>query len=90
MPISNAPGIKSVKSSPETPVQQASVLVDSIPPGADIEIDGAFVGSTPSTVSVVAGSHEITIKRKGFVDWKKTLNVTGGSIRLNAELEASQ
>jgi len=66
---------------------QASVLIESVPPGADIEIDGAFVGNTPSTISVAAGGRQISMKKKGFVTWTKTLNVTGGSIHLNAELE---
>ena len=66
---------------------QASLSIDSTPPGADIEIDGAFVGNTPSTVSVPPGSHQIAVKKKGFADWAKTLNVTGGAIHLNAELE---
>jgi hypothetical protein len=66
---------------------QASLAIDSIPSGADIEIDGAFVGNTPSTVSVTPGSHQIAVKKKGFSDWNKTLNVTGGAVHLNAELE---
>ena len=64
-----------------------SLSVDSSPTGADIEIDGAFVGDTPSTVTVASGSHQIAVKKKGFTDWNKTLNVTGGTIHLNAELE---
>jgi len=66
---------------------QASLAIDSTPPGADIEIDGAFVGNTPSTVSVAPGSRQVTVKKKGFNDWSKTLNVSGGTIHLNAELE---
>ena len=72
-----------------SPFGQASLSIDSAPAGADIEIDGAFVGNTPSTVSVAAGSHQIAVKKKGFTDWSKTLNVTAGSIHLNAELEAA-
>jgi hypothetical protein len=68
---------------------QASLAVDSTPPGADIEVDGSFVGSTPSTVSVAAGSHTIAVKKKGFADWSRTLNVTSGSIHLSADLEAA-
>ena len=66
---------------------QASLVIDSTPSGADIEIDGAFVGNTPSTVPVASGSHQVTVKKKGFTDWTKTLNVSGGTVRLNAELE---
>jgi hypothetical protein len=74
---------------PQTlPAAQASISVESTPAGADIEIDGAFVGNTPSTVNVTAGSHDVAVKKKGFSDWTKKLNVTGGSIHLSAELEA--
>jgi hypothetical protein len=72
-----------------TPVAavQASLIIESTPPGADIEIDSAFVGDTPSTVSISPGSHQIAVKKKGFTDWTKTINVTGGTVHLNAELE---
>jgi hypothetical protein len=66
---------------------QASLSVDSTPAGADIEIDGAFVGSTPSNITVAVGSHQVAVKKKGFTAWTKTLNVTGGTVHLNAELE---
>jgi hypothetical protein len=66
---------------------QASLSIESAPPGADIEIDGAFVGNTPSTVAVASGSHEIAVKKRGFIHWRKTLIVTGGTIHVNAELE---
>jgi hypothetical protein len=66
---------------------QNSLTIESTPAGADIEIDGAFVGNTPSTVAVAPGNHQIAVKKKGFADWAKTLSVTGGSIHLNAELE---
>jgi len=29
------------------------------------------------------------VKKKGFADWTKKLNVTGGNIHLNAELETA-
>jgi hypothetical protein len=68
---------------------EASLTIDSTPAGADIEVDGSFVGNTPSTVNVAPGSHEITVKKKGFADWKRKLNVTGGNVHLNAELDAT-
>lgn len=70
-------------------VAESSLVIDSTPPGADIEIDGAFVGNTPSTVTVAPGIREVTVKKKGFADWTRKLNVTGGSIHLTAELEAA-
>ena len=68
---------------------QANLVIDSTPAGADIEVDGGFVGNTPSTVSVKPGSHEIRVAKKGYVDWKRTLNVTGGEVHLNADLDAA-
>jgi len=67
--------------------QMASLVVDSSVAGADIEVDGAFVGSTPSTVSIAPGQHTITVKKKGFEDWTRSMNVSGSSVRLNADLE---
>ena len=68
--------------------QMASLSVESSSPGADIEVDGAFVGSTPSTVSVTPGQHTIAVKKKGYADWSRAMNVSGTGVRLNAELEA--
>ncbi len=65
----------------------ASLTIDSIPQGADIEIDGEFVGSTPSMVMIGPGPHRVTVNRKGYSSWTKTLTVSGGAIHLNAELE---
>jgi hypothetical protein len=45
------------------------------------------VGNTPSTVAVPSGSHQISVEKKGFAAWTRTMNVTGGNIHLNAELE---
>jgi hypothetical protein len=68
--------------------QQASITVDSTPPGADIEVDGAFVGNAPSTITVAPGMHEVSVKKKGFSSWTRKLTATGGSVHISAELEA--
>ena len=70
------------------PANVASLTVDSSVAGADIEIDGAFVGSTPSTVSIPSGQHTITVKKKGYTDWSRTMNVSGSSVKMNADLDA--
>jgi hypothetical protein len=84
-----APAALALVATPAAPpaAVQASLSIDSNPSGADIEIDGAFVGNTPSTVSVASGSHQISVKKKGFADWTKTLSVTSGAVHLNAELD---
>jgi len=86
--VEPAPASPSAKITSSSVVVQTNVAVDSNPSGADIEIDGAFVGSTPSSVFVTSGSHQVSVKKKGFSSWTRTLNITGGSIHLNAELES--
>lgn len=66
----------------------AKLQLESDPSGADIEVDGSFVGNTPSDVQVAEGEHTVGVKKAGFKDWERKLKVTGGSsVRLNAELE---
>lgn len=65
-----------------------SVMVSSTPAGADIEVDGAFVGSTPSIINIAPGDHTISIKKRGFKAWERKIRATGGSIKIDAELEA--
>ncbi len=66
---------------------QASISIDSTPAGADINIDGAFVGNTPSTVALAPGIHQVSVMMQGFVNWSRDLKVTGGTIHLNAVLQ---
>jgi hypothetical protein len=69
----------------------AKLQLGSDPSGADIEIDGSFVGNTPSDVQVTEGDHTVTVKKAGFKDWERELKITGGSsVHLNADLEKIQ
>jgi PEGA domain len=64
------------------------LFVASNPSGADIEIDGAFMGNTPSTLDVTAGDHTITVSKNGYKNWERKLKASGGNVNLNVELEA--
>lgn len=63
------------------------VSIASTPAGADIEVDGGFVGNTPSTIDVAPGDHTITVSKNGFTKWERKLKASGGNVNLNAELE---
>ena len=63
------------------------VSVASTPDGADIEIDGSFVGNTPSVVELAPGEHVVIVKKSGYQPWERRLKVSGGEIKLTAELE---
>lgn len=84
-----APSTSLASAATAAPAAQASLSVDSTPPGADIEVDGDFVGNTPSMVNLPLGNHEITLRKKGYTDWSRKLNVIGGNIHLSADLEAA-
>src|SRR5580704_13983229 len=66
----------------------AELEVSSTPDGADIEIDGNFVGSTPSTVGVVAGPHQLSVKKAGFKPWERKITVSSGHVKVDATLDA--
>ena len=66
----------------------AKLQLESDPSGADINVDGSFVGNTPSNVQVTEGDHTVTVKKAGFKDWERQVKVSAGSsVRLNADLE---
>ncbi|MGB9121217.1 MAG: PEGA domain-containing protein [Candidatus Angelobacter sp.] len=69
---------------------QTAISITSIPPGADLEVDGKFVGNTPSSVSLASGEHAIKVTKKGYKAWERNLTASGGSVNLNAELEQQE
>jgi hypothetical protein len=77
-----------VKTDASTANTVAAALLDlaSTPTGADIEIDGKFVGSTPSSISVSPGDHDIAVKKSGFADWTRKVTVSTGHVNISAEL----
>jgi hypothetical protein len=73
------------------PPATASVEVKSTPDGADITVDGKYVGSTPSTLKLPVGDHKIKLEKTGFKTWERTLAVSAGtSATVNPALEKEQ
>ncbi|MCU1318692.1 MAG: hypothetical protein JWP98_210 [Edaphobacter sp.] len=71
------------------PTAAASGLtVEASVPNCDIEVDGSFVGSTPSTLNLAPGKHQIVVKKTGYQDWTRSMMVGSGAIRLSAEMVA--
>jgi hypothetical protein len=72
---------------PERSSSMATVSFASNPAGADIELGGRFIGSTPSKVDLPTGKHEVVIKKAGHRDWTRKLDLLpGANINLQAEL----
>lgn len=68
---------------------QATLEISSTPSGADVEIDGKFVGDTPSSIGVPPGEHKLKIAKTGYVTWERTISTSTGSIHLSPELVAN-
>lgn len=66
------------------------ISIASNPSAADVEIDGSFMGNTPSTIELAAGEHTVSISKTGFKTWERKVKVSGGTININAELESKQ
>lgn len=65
----------------------AYLNVASTPDGADIEIDGNFMGSTPSSLQLEAGEHVVAVKKAGYKAWERKMKVVGGDVSIKADLE---
>ncbi len=69
----------------------AAVIVTSLPALAEIEVDGKFMGNTRSSLRLAPGTHQITIKRDGYMPWTKTVEVTADSeLAVHADLHANK
>ncbi len=76
--------------SAKSPELSGKATITSQPPGADIELDGNFVGNTPSVLSLNRGEHVIVVKKTGFKDWQRKISFSGGDINLSPELEKQE
>lgn len=55
---------------------------------AQVFLDGSFVGNIPAKIKVNEGSHVVEVKRAGYKDFRKELQITADSeINLRPELE---
>lgn len=72
------------------PAAPAKVDVSSTPDGADIEVDGNFVGNTPSSIDLAPGEHVVRVSKSGYTAWERKIKVTGGDVHLKAELEPAK
>ena len=68
------PGLKAGKSD-ET---QSSVDIKSVPVGADVTVNGYFVGSTPTMVELPPGEYIVTVHKWGYREYDYVLDVSGG------------
>lgn len=64
------------------------VNLSSNPSGAEVSLDGNFIGNSPASLKISPGKHTITVKMSGFKDWSRDITVQSGSeVQLAATLE---
>lgn len=67
---------------------QGLVAVSSTPEGADVHVDGAFVGNSPASLKLAPGKHTIRVTAAGYNDWSRDVTIMPGSnVKLTASLE---
>jgi hypothetical protein len=66
--------------------ETSSVTISSDIPDAEVEVDGGFIGNTPSTAKLPPGMHKVTVKSGAHV-WTRDLNVQpGATVNVKATL----
>ena len=60
----------------QSPITQVSATINTDPPGATVSIDnGKFKGTSPITLQLAIGSHEVEVTKSGFKTKKETISV---------------
>ncbi len=76
---------------PATPDALASVQLSSDPSGAEITIDGNYVGNTPTLIKLKPGTHSISMTMPGYAPWVRSVETAAGESRnFAATLEKSR
>jgi hypothetical protein len=78
--------LEAKKFQPEEPVVASvtpapipsTIELKSNPDGAEITVDGKYIGNAPSTLHLPSGDHAIRIDMAGYKSWERTLTVTPG------------
>jgi len=75
------------KPAPEAPPTKPVLDISSVPAGADIFVDGEFVGKTPASVEVSQGEHALTLRKRDFGSWQRTVQAATGKRKISVYLE---
>jgi hypothetical protein len=73
------PAVSSTQKITPDKAEKVKCNFTSTPPGAEITLDGNYVGSTPSEINLSTGTHAVVLSMPGFAQWKRDLTVIPGS-----------
>ncbi|MDF1564099.1 MAG: protein kinase [Deltaproteobacteria bacterium] len=65
------------------------ILANSFPSGAEVRVDGKLIGKTPLSQPLQAKGRqaEITLRLKGYLPWRRTVQNPAEGVRIEAQLE---
>lgn len=87
-PAASAPPVPAPRDAPIPRAAPKAVLdIWSQPAGADISLDGGYVGKTPYSVTVAPGEHTIALHKQDFGSWQRRMQVDSGTHQVGAYLE---
>jgi outer membrane biosynthesis protein TonB len=85
----DAGGKREEKKSAKSQAEENYILFESKPTGAEVLVDGFYMGNTPVQLSIVDGKHSVKLVRPGFSKWEKRV-VTYAGFRIFAALEETK
>ncbi len=80
LPVGPAQAAAPPAAAPSEKVEKVKCNFSSTPAGAEITLDGKYVGSTPSEIELTTGTHVVVFSMPGFGQWKRELTVLSGSV----------
>jgi hypothetical protein len=86
-----SPTVAAEQVSPQKVSEKVKCNFSSTPPGAEITVDGNYLGSTPSEIPLSTGTHVVIVSMPGFAQWKRELTVSpGAELTVAAVLQKEQ
>ena len=70
----SATGKSAAPSGPEA-AQYGNLVITSDPQGADVFVDGIFIGDTPATLDLMVGNHTVRVSYQGYADWSRQIAI---------------
>jgi hypothetical protein len=82
-------GKETVSAAPAPPQHAiaSNLSITSKPHGAEIDVDGELMGTTPSILRLNLGPHTITLTKAGYKPWQRKMVLVTGRITLHGDLD---
>lgn len=68
------------------PAAPSMLKVDGSPPGAEVVVDGRFVGTVPVQLVVDPGPHDVALRKEGYIQKRQNIEADGKTIQVRLDL----